>query len=108
MRNIRLYVESFYLRQALYRLGLVLGLFMFCRICFFAFNYTKLPTPSVSTFFWGIRFDLSAPCAQLHTSVEGVGGGLHEGLVILAQHNRTTSPLASDPADMFAERLPNY
>ena len=60
MKNIRLSVESFYLRQALYRLGLVLGLFMFCRICFFAFNYTKLPTPSVSTFFWGVRFDLSA------------------------------------------------
>ena len=60
MRNIRLSVESFYLRQALYRLGLVLGLFMFCRICFFAFNYTKLPIPSVSTFFWGVRFDLSA------------------------------------------------
>ena len=60
MKNIRFFVESFYLRQALYRLGLMLCLFMFCRICFFIFNYSKLPTPSVSTFFWGIRFDLSA------------------------------------------------
>ena len=60
MKNRRFSIESFYLRQALYRLGLVLGLFMFCCICFFIFNFSKLPTPSVSTFFWGIRFDLSA------------------------------------------------
>lgn len=60
MKSLRFYVESFYLRQALYRIGLVLALFMFCRISFFIFNINRLPTPSVSTFFWGVRFDLSA------------------------------------------------
>ena len=52
--------ETYFLRQALVRVGLTLFFFSLCRLIFFIFNNDILPIPSVFDFFYGIRFDLSA------------------------------------------------
>lgn len=51
---------TLFLRQALLRIGLTLGFFMLCRLVFYTFNRAILPTPMLTDFLWGIRFDLSA------------------------------------------------
>lgn len=50
---------TFFLRQALLRMGLTLAFFMLCRLIFYGFNRAILPTPTLADFLWGIRFDLS-------------------------------------------------
>jgi phosphoglycerol transferase MdoB-like AlkP superfamily enzyme len=51
---------TFFLRQAVLRLGLSVAFFMVCRIVFYLFNRAILPLPTVADFVWGIRFDVSA------------------------------------------------
>jgi phosphoglycerol transferase MdoB-like AlkP superfamily enzyme len=51
---------TFFLRQALLRLGLSVLFFMVCRIVFYLFNRSILPAPTLLDFVWGIRFDISA------------------------------------------------
>jgi phosphoglycerol transferase MdoB-like AlkP superfamily enzyme len=52
--------ETNYLRQAIIRVATTMLFFSACRLLFFAANRAILPTPSVSDFFYGLLFDLSA------------------------------------------------
>jgi phosphoglycerol transferase MdoB-like AlkP superfamily enzyme len=60
LSNKNLASTTFFLRQALLRLGLSVLFFMVCRIVFYLFNRAILPIPTVADFVWGIRFDVSA------------------------------------------------
>ena len=60
MSDKNIATTTFFLRQALLRMGLSLAFFMMCRTVFYTFNRAILPTPTVADFLWGIRFDLSA------------------------------------------------
>lgn len=59
MSNKNITSATFFLRQALLRMGLTLAFFMLCRLVFYGFNRAILPTPTLTDFLWGIRFDLS-------------------------------------------------
>jgi phosphoglycerol transferase MdoB-like AlkP superfamily enzyme len=52
--------HTFFLRQALLRIGLSVVFFMVCRVVFYGFNHAILPNPTGADFLWGLRFDLSA------------------------------------------------
>jgi phosphoglycerol transferase MdoB-like AlkP superfamily enzyme len=52
--------DTFFLRQALLRIGLSVAFFMVYRIVFYGFNRGILPSPTIFDFIWGIRFDVSA------------------------------------------------
>jgi phosphoglycerol transferase MdoB-like AlkP superfamily enzyme len=51
------YQQTAFLRQILWRLSIPYGLWMCCRIGFYSANKNILPTPNLSEFIWGIRFD---------------------------------------------------
>jgi phosphoglycerol transferase MdoB-like AlkP superfamily enzyme len=52
--------STFFLRQAVLRVGLSVAFFMLCRVVFYFFNRAILPAPTLADFLWGIRFDVSA------------------------------------------------
>ncbi len=52
--------ETFFLRQALIRVALSMLFFSTCRLLFYVFNRTILPSATAFDFFYGLKFDLSA------------------------------------------------
>ena len=56
----KLIIEIFFLRQALIRIALTLLFFSTCRLLFYIFNSTILPSATALDFLYGLKFDLSA------------------------------------------------
>ena len=57
---LKLKSETFFLRQALIRVALSMLFFSTCRLLFYVFNSTILPSATALDFFYGLKFDLSA------------------------------------------------